>query len=165
MAEIEAIQNAEQDKTVTEVEKQQTVDNFKHRLERAKEQGAKQVLNELGVTSTDEIKALLKKLEETTKNYEEAQKIAGRAKSAEQKLEVLKMGFDEKYADFIVHELRESKDFVDDLSKFKNENPHFLKNQNPGIKISTSPNFEKKNEIADLSKQFNELILKNLNKE
>ena len=36
--------------------KNQSNDNFKHRLERAKDQGVKQVLSELGVTSIDEVK-------------------------------------------------------------------------------------------------------------
>lgn len=160
-----SVTESEKTESVAGTDKSQANDNLKYRLEREREKGAKQILNELGISSVDEIKEIYKKLEETTANYEKSQKIADKAKSAEQKLEVLKNGFDEKFVDFIVHELGETEDFAESLTKFKSENPQYLKNQSTGIKISTAPNFEKKNETNDFSKVFNEAILKRLYKE
>lgn len=153
---VEVAENA-----ATTEEKSQTNENFRYRLERAKKQGAEQILNELGVGSVDEIK---KKLEKTTSDYEKARKEADENKSATQKLEVLKNGFDEEFVDFIVYSLRETEDFSKSLAKFKTEHPKFLKNQNSGIKISTAANFEKNSTSTDFSKQFGETLLNQLRK-
>jgi hypothetical protein len=83
----------------------------------------------------------------------------------EQKLEVLKSGFDEKFVDFIVHELGQAENFSESLTKFKGENPQYLKNQDKGIKYSTAPNFENCYQNKDISKRFNEVIYKKICKE
>lgn len=145
--------------------KNQTNDNFKYRLERAKEQGVKQVLQDLGVESIDEVKQIYRKLEETTKNYQQMKTEADKAKNYEQKLEVLKSGFDEKFVDFIVHEVGKSEDFSKELENFKKNNPQYLKNQETGIKYSTSPSFENHYQNKDISKRFNEVIYQKICKE
>ena len=166
MAEVESkVETEEKEISLDQTEKQTNNDNFRYRLERAKEQGMKQVLKELNVSSMDEVRTILERLEEEQKNRDLVQEMTKRALSAEKTLEIIKSGFDEKYAKFIAHELDKSKDFKKDLSKFKEDNPHFLRNQNAGIKISTSPNFEKKNESKDLSARFNEFVLQKLHKE
>lgn len=145
--------------------KNQTNDNFKYRLERAKEQGIKQVLTELGVTSIEEVKEIYKKLEETTKNYQQMKTEVDKSKVYQQKLEVLKSGFDEKFADFIVHELGKAEDFSKGLEEFKKNNPQYLKNQETSIKYNTSPNFENHYQNKDISKRFNEVIYQKICKE
>jgi hypothetical protein len=70
----------ENSKPNEEITKNQSNENFKYRLERAKEQGIKQVLADLGAGSIDEVKEIYKRLEETTKNYEKAQTEATKAK-------------------------------------------------------------------------------------
>ena len=145
--------------------KNQTNDNFKYRLERAKEQGIKQVLQDLGVTSIDEVKGIYKKLEETTKNYQQMKIEVDKSKVYQRKLEVLKSGFDEKFVDFIVHEVGKSEDFSKELENFKKNNPQYLKNQETGIKYSTSPSFENHYQNKDISKRFNEVIYQKICKE
>lgn len=145
--------------------KNQINDNFKYRLERAKEQGVKQVLQDWGVESIDEVKQIYRKLEETTKNYQQMKTEADKAKNYEQKLEVLKSGFDEKFVDFIVHEVGKSEDFSKELENFKKNNPQYLKNQETGIKYSTSPSFENHYQNKDISKRFNEVIYQKICKE
>lgn len=145
--------------------KNQTNDNFKYRLERAKEQGVKQVLTELGVTSIEEVKEIYKKLEETTKNYQQMKTEVDKSKVYQQKLEVLKSGFDEKFVDFIVHEVGKSEDFSKGLEEFKRDNPQYLKNQETSIKYNTSPNFENHYQSKDISKRFNEVIYQKICKE
>lgn len=122
--------------------KNQINDNFKYRLERAKEQGVKQVLQDLGVESIDEVKEIYRKLEETTKSYQQMKTEADKARNYEQKLEVLKSGFDEKFVDYIAYKLGQTENFTESLTKFKGENPQYLKNQSSGIRINTSPSFE-----------------------
>lgn len=145
--------------------KNQTNDNFKYRLERAKEQGVKQVLQDLGATSIDEVKGIYKKLEETTKNYQQMKTEVDKSKVYQRKLEVLKSGFDEKFVDFIVHEVGKSENFSESLQKFKKDNPQYLKNQETGIKYSTSPSFENHYQSRDISKRFNEVIYQKICKE
>ena len=145
--------------------KNQTNDNFKYRLERAKEQGVKQVLQDLGVESIDEVKEIYRKLEETTKNYQKMKTEADKARNYEQKLEVLKSGFDEKFVDYITYELGKSGNFSESLQKFKKDNPQYLKKQETGIKYSTSPNFENNYKSKDISKRFNEVIYQKICKE
>lgn len=126
-------------------EQEQKSDNqnwLKYRLERAKEQGVKQVFQDLGVESIDEVKEIYRKLEETTKSYQQMKTEADKARNYEQKLEVLKSGFDEKFVDYIAYKLGQTENFTESLTKFKDENPQYLKNQSSGIRINTSPSFE-----------------------
>ena len=163
-------QNIQENSNISETNEQpdtknQTNDNFKYRLERAKEQGVKQVLQDLGVTSIDEVKEIYRKLEETTKNYQQMKTEADKAKNYEQKFQVLKSGFDEKFVDYITYELGKSKNFSESLQKFKKDNPQYLKKQETGIKYSTSPSFENHYQNKDISKRFNEVIYQKICKE
>lgn len=145
--------------------KNQSNDNFKHRLERAKDQGVKQVLSELGVTSIDEAKEIYKKLEETTKEYKQMKLEVDKSKVYRNKLQVLENGFDERFADFIAYEVGKAEDFSKELEKFKKEHPQYLKKQDLAIKYNTSPNFESNYQNGDISKRFNEIIYQKICKE
>lgn len=145
-------------------EQEQKSDNqnwLKYRLERAKEQGVKQVLQDLGVESIDEVKEVYKKLEETTKNYQQMKTEADKARNYEQKLEVLKSGFDEKFVDYIAYKLGQTENFTESLTKFKDENLQYLKNQSSGIRINTSPSFESQNQIKKSQDDFMNDIIRN----
>lgn len=129
-------------------EPEKPFDYRKEREERVKRKAEKAVLNEFGVNSFDEIKEKLSSIDDYQKQIDALKSEINKSKINEYKLEVLKNGFDEKFVDFIAHELNgkvsENEDFSNVLSKFKEENPQFLKSQENGIKFSTAPNFESK---------------------
>jgi hypothetical protein len=157
----------EKENTVLKSENQNWL---KHRLEREREKATKQILNELGAESTEYAKEKLESIANYQKQISDLQNQIKLAKELEFKVEVLRGGIDEKFVDFVVHELKskvsETEKFSDIFENFKNENPHYLKQSgNKGIKFSTSSNFEKKIEKKNISQEFNEAILRKLQKE
>lgn len=136
-------------------------DYRKEREERAKKRAEKAFLGELGVNSLDEIKSKINSLEEYRKEVEELKNEVNKSKVNGYKVEVLKNGFDEKFVDYIVYELKdkisENDDFSSLLGKFKKENSQFLKNSNP-IKFSTAPNFEQGSKLSDMHARMNDFF-------
>jgi hypothetical protein len=144
-------------------------ENFKYRLERAKEQGAKQVLSDLGLDSIKSAKEKIELAQNLEKQVSQLNEQISKAKVFEYKTEVLQSGFDDKFVDFVLYAVKEkvteNENFSSLLAKFKQENPQYLRNQESNIKFSTSPNFEKVNANKDFSKLFNEAILRKIHKE
>ncbi len=140
----------------------------KYRVERAEKNKEKEILSVLGVSSVEEAKNKISSIPEYEKKIAEFQEKNEKAKHLEYKVEAMKSGFDDKFVDFIVHELKgkvsENETFPSLLEKFKSENPQYLKNQSSGIKISTAPNFENSFRGQNASEIINDLIRGGKNK-
>jgi hypothetical protein len=139
----------------------QPFDYKKEREERIKHKVEKSFLSDLGVNSFDEVKKAFNSLDSYKKQVDELKNEVSKSKESERKLEVLKQGFDEKFVDYIVHELNnkstENEDFSVLLQKFKDENSQFLKN-NTSIKFNTSPNFETSGKLKDSHQRMNDFF-------
>lgn len=142
-------------------ETKQSFDYRKEREERIKHKTEKAFLNEFGVNSLDEIKEKINSINDYQKQIDELKNEVNKSKINEYKVEVLKNGFDEKFVDYIVYELKgkvsESEGFSKILEKFKSENSQFLKSENP-IKYSTAPNFETNGRIKDAHSRMNDFF-------
>lgn len=157
--------NRENEVTNTAEEGQKAKESFdyrKEREERIKHKTEKALLNEVGLTSLDEIKQKINSLSDYQKQIDELKNEVNKSKINGYKVEALKNGFDERFVDYIVYELKdrmsENEDFSKALKKFKAENGQFLKREDKGIKFSTAPNFESGGTVKDAHSRMNDFF-------
>ena len=151
---------------VEKIEKLQEIENFKYRLERAKEQGAKQILSDLGANSLQSAKEKIEAVTNYEKQVSDLQKQIAQAKNLEYKVQAMQSGIDDKFVDFAIHELQskvtDTENFSSLLAKFKEENPQYLRTQS-GVKFSTAPNFENKASVPIDTHAFMNALIKRPN--
>lgn len=133
-------ENISVEKIDEDIKEESKFDYRKAREERIIRNTEKRILKELCEDSFEDIKEKLESYKETLKELE-SQKENGR------KLNVFSAGFDDKFVDFVTHEVSktmgENDKFEDVLKKYKQEHPQFLKDTSK-LQFTTSPDFESK---------------------
>jgi regulator of protease activity HflC (stomatin/prohibitin superfamily) len=161
MSEVQNIETNEKAQESTQ-EKTQEIENLKYRIERAEKNKEKEILSELGAESFENVKKKLESVANYEKQVIELKGKIAKAETLKYKVEVLQSGFDDKFVDFVIHELQgkvsEKENFSEILKKFKEENPQYLKNQDKGIKFNTAPSFGGAKTYQSASEIINHLI-------
>jgi hypothetical protein len=157
----ETQENIQENTTEENQTSKQPFDYKKEREERIKHKTEKNFLNEIGVKSMDEIKQKLESLDTYVNELNNLKSELEKSKVNGYKVEILKSGFDDRFADYIVHDLQsqvsEGKDFNKELNKYKESNPQFLKNEK-AIKYTTSSDFESSKSATSTNQRMNDFL-------
>lgn len=136
-------------------------DYKKEREERIKHKAEKTFLSEIGANSMEEIKEKLDKLDGYVNELNNLKSELEQSKLNGYKVEILKNGFDDRFTDYIVHDLKSKVNgetsFGDALTKYKEENPQFLKSEK-GIKYTTSSDFESGKSVKSFNDRMNDFL-------
>lgn len=138
-------------------------DYKKEREERIKHKAKKTFLSEIGATSMEEIKQKLESLDTYASELNNLKSELEKSKLNGYKVEILKNGFDDRFTDYIVHDIKgkitEDTSFEEVLKQYKEANPQFLKSEK-GIKYTTSSDFEsgKSTSVKSYNERMNDFL-------
>ena len=136
-------------------------DYKKEREERIKHKAEKTFLSEIGATSMEEIKQKLESLDTYASELNNLKSELEKSKLNGYKVEILKNGFDDRFTDYIVHDIKgkitEDTSFEEVLKQYKETNPQFLKSEK-GIKYTTSPDFESGKSVKSYNERMNDFL-------
>jgi len=119
-------------------------------------------LSRLGADSVESVEKRLEATKTYEKQIKELQNEIVKAETLKQKVEVMQSGIDDKFIDFVIHELQtkatENEDFSESLNKFKENNPQYLKTTTQGVKFNTASSFEGTKTRQNANEIINHLI-------